>query len=86
MDQHNQYKSLLGFTSDLYLVISDEKQYLMGSPALISGIIHLNVQGQLALLPRGRFRRYLNSEICNSDGRREAPSTPGYTMPQRFFF
>ena len=83
MDQHNKYKSLLGFTSDLHPVISGEKQYLMASPGLISGIINLKVQGQLALTPRGRFRRYLSREICNLDGTREAPSTPGYIVPQQ---
>ena len=42
MDQQNQYASLLGDTSDLYRVISVDKN-LMASPGLISGIINLQL-------------------------------------------
>ena len=59
MDQHNQYNSLLGDTSDLHLVISEEK-YLMASPGLISGKFNLQ-QRQLTCSPaREQVWRYLS--------------------------
>ena len=86
MDQHNQCNSLLGDTSDFHLFISEEKQHLIASAGLMSGIINLQFTRTIYLLS-GRekmFDVYLSSD--DSDGKREVLSTPGYTVSQEKIF
>ena len=67
MDPQNQYNSLPGDTSDLHLVMSEEKQYDLSMS--LSGIINLQLTRTTHLLSRPVsqcVRRHLSSD--DSDG------------------
>ena len=80
MDPQNQYNSLLGDTSDLHQVISVERQHLMASPGLISGIINLQLTRTTHWLSRREYVLVLSEKGDDLDDIREKPAVAAHCI------